>query len=258
MRKAGFALVGCVALSACALKGDVRRVELQLAELREETARADSVRAVQLAQEVDGVISLQRQILDSLAALQRQSLLLAGQFRSEITEVQRQLLQIQELTGQSQQRLSDLNARIEQRANEPTPRVDSLQAPEARANETQARELYDVSIQQLRRGSPQTARDGFSMFLQEFSNHPLVPDALYNLGEAWSRIEADSAVAVWEEILERFPDSPRAPAALYKLGLHAEEQGRTDEARRYYQRLVVNYPNEGEAELARARLEDSP
>ncbi|MFQ5551531.1 MAG: hypothetical protein ACE5FJ_09885, partial [Gemmatimonadales bacterium] len=90
MKRVVFLAVGAVTLSSCALKGDVRRLETQLAELRDETARADSARAVQLDDQLRRMmIQLQANnaaLLDSLRAAEARSVAYRGENRSDHTE----------------------------------------------------------------------------------------------------------------------------------------------------------------------------
>jgi tol-pal system protein YbgF len=240
-----------VTLSGCALKGDVRRVERQLMAVRAESARADSARAAELAR----VIALLDAVQDSLAAHQRALTVTRGELRSDLTEVQRQLVQVQELTGQSQQRLSDLRSQLERRDLAPAP-ADTAAAPgQALPGPDQ---LFDMALQQLRRGSPGTARAAFQQFLQAYGTHPRVPDARYFLGESWTGTNADSAAQAYEAVVRSHPNSARAPGALYRLGLLAEQRGDRDAARGYYQRVLSEYPRSEEAAVAREKLRTNP
>jgi len=249
-------LVG-VALGACARQSDVRRVELQVRRLREETARADSARVTQLNQ----IFALQRRILDSLALQESRLIAFRGDIRSDLTEVQRQLIQVQELTGQSQQRLTELRGQIESRsqtiatpARAPgdTSAAPATPAPTAGPGPEQ---LYELSLQQLRRGSPQTARLGFQKMLQEYPTHDRAADAQFFIGETWSATAPDSAAAAYQLVVKSFPNSARASAALYKLGLIAEQRGDHAGARVYFQRVLAGYPRSEEAPLAREKLQ---
>lgn len=253
MRVARFAPALAVALSACALKGDVRRVETQVATLRLQAARADSARAVALQRLLSEVEALQQIVLDSLAAQQRRLAVSQGELRADVSDVQRQLVQIQELMGQSQQRLSELRGQIEQRRSQLVTGgagADSAAAP----GEPGAEQLYDLAVRQLRAGSPQTARQALQKLLGDYPQHDRVPDALFQLGESWAGSNPDSAAGAYERIAKEHPGSPRAPAALYKLGLMAEQRGNRQAARVYYQRVVAGYPRSEEAALARTKL----
>jgi TolA-binding protein len=258
-----------VSLSACALKGDVRRVEAQLAEFREETGgpAPDSARAVVLGAVLDEVMAIQQRTLDSLLALERRVARFQGDVRTDMTEVQRQLVQVQELTGQSQQRLSELRTQLDDRLYRPvapmvvvSPTGDTtvqqpLQQPQPGGG-IDAQELYDLSLQNLRRGSPLTAREGFRRLLADFPQHPLAPHALFFIGESWEESEPDSAASAYEAVVEYFGDSQRAPMALYRLGLLAERRGDNAAAQVYYSRVIAGYPRSEEAELARLKLQN--
>ena len=258
MRRFALIFAG-VTLGGCALKGDVRRVENQLTEYREETARADSARAVMLAQLLDDVSRLRNdasQILDSLQVQRRALFSMQGTFRGEITEVQRQLVAIQELTGQSQARLGDLRDQIDRRTElvAATPPETSGSAGASQEDSEGPEELFQMGIQQLQRGSPRTARVAFHRILEDFPEHGRGADALYWIGESFRSDEPDSAVSAFEAVVEQFPSSARAPLALYKIGLDAERRGDQATARLAFQRVVAGYPRSDEADLARAKL----
>lgn len=261
-----FVAAAAGAVGGCALKGDVRRVEQEVQALRTETARADSARAVELGR----IIMLLDAVQDTLGIQQRRLVLLQGEVRSDITDVQRQLVQIQELTGQSQQRLTELRRQLEERASQPVPAAvaatppdtaagapatPSRPAPPAAGDAPGPDRLYELALEQLRRGSPQTARSAFRRFLELYPDHARVPDALFFLGETFEPERADSARVLYERIANEYSDAPRAPAALYRLGLMAEQRGELAAARLAYNRLIAGYPRSEEAELARNKLE---
>lgn len=252
-----------VALSGCALKGDVRRVESELRAFREETARADSVRAVMLAQRLDEIVMLHGRALDSLEVLQRGLMSFQGDLRGDLTEVQRQLVAIQELTGQSETRLRELRGRIDQRVVAPGAAAPAgpvaERAPPAGGQPPAMgpEDLYEIGIQQHRRGSPRSARMAFQKLIDDFPRHDRAADAQYFIGETFGAEQPDSAEAAYEQVVESYPNSPRAPAALYKIALLYEQRGEIQAARLHYRRIVVGYPRSEEAELARRKLGNS-
>src|SRR6266705_1675522 len=254
-------LVLALGLAAgCALKGDVRKVELQVEAARAERARADAERAAQL----DSVRVLLAAVHQALAAQQAYLVQLRGDVRTDLLAVQQQLVQVQELTGQSQQRLSELRARIEERAQQPVPPVDTVRGaggagpgagppvgPSGNPAGPGPNQMYDLSLQQFRRGSLSTARLGFREFLRVFPAHERAPDALYYVGESFEQSAPDSAAAVYDQLMKTYPNSPRAPSALYKQGLLAEQRGDKALARTFYSRVIAGYPRSPEADLAR-------
>jgi len=254
-----------VALGGCASKGDLRRVEEQLVLQRQETLRADSARAANLAD----LLSLQRRILDSLdatgrsvAGLSRQLQTLRGDVANDLISIQQQLVQVQALTGQSQQRLTELQTQLEARSEQAAvtaqaPADSSAAAPEVAPpapGAPSAEQIYSASLQQLRRGSPGTARMGFRELLRQYPRHERVPDATYFLGETFAVESPDSAATYYQKVVADFPQSPRAASSLYKLGLLAERKKDLEAARGFFTRVVRDYPRSDEAALARDRL----
>ncbi len=253
MRQLALFAAASVALSACALKSDVRRLEEQLQVMQAEAARTDSVRAAVL----DQIVSLQQDYLDSLARMQSWLVSFQGVMRRDMTDVQRQLVQIQELTGQSQQRLTDLRGQLDRRLSQPVVTPSGQPGDSAAGGgvgDIDAQELYDLSLEQLRRGSPGTARAGFQGFLDVYAQHPLAADAQFFLGESWEESEPDSAAAAYELVARNHPDSRRAPTAVYRLGLIAERRGDQRAAEVYYSRVIAGWPRSEEAQLARTKL----
>jgi tol-pal system protein YbgF len=252
--------VAPVLLGACATRSDLRRVEEQLTLSRAEAARQDSVRAVRLAE----VITAQRKTMDSLAAAQRslaavQTSLQSfkGDVSTDLYAIQQQLVQVQALTGQSQQRLTELRTQLEARGEQigaTTAATGGDTAKAAAAATPSADQLFQTSLDQLRRGSPSTARQGFRELLRAYPNDSHVPDATYFIGESFATSQPDSAAVYYNQVVRNAPTSPRAATALYKLGLLAERQKNLDEARTSYQRVVKEYPKSDEAALAKDRL----
>ena len=244
--------------AGCALKGDVRRVELQVQALRIERARADS----QHVATVDSVRALLAVVQDRLVAQQAYLIQLRGDVKTDLLAVQQQLVTGQELTGQSQQRLTELRGRLEDQARQPVPTIDtSVGAPAVPVGRSGnpagpgPEQTYDLAYQQYRASRYATARLGFREFLRLFPTHQRAPDALYFIGESFGGENADSAAAVYQQVVKTYPTSPRAPSALYKLGLLAEQRGDKAAARQHYSRVIGSYSRSPEANLARDKLQ---
>jgi len=280
------ALLAALGGSGCALRSDVTKLRLQLDAQQREAVRADSARAAGAA----SLARLVQSLIDSLAAQQAALGRVRADLRLELLNVQQQLVQIQELTGQSQLRLTELRAQLDERSQQlaaigqaaapaPAPAgaapprqpgdstlaagaaaAAAAPAPQAAAPpEPTADQLIELSLQQLRRNSPATARAGFGEFLRRFPQHARAADAEFFVGEAWAAEQrGDSAAAAYQRVAQLHPSSPRAATALYRLGLLALEAGRRDEARGHLERVVAAYPASDEAALARERLRTLP
>ena len=246
------------AAAACASPSEVKRVQNDVAVLRAETTRQDSVRGARLTE----IIRVQQRLMDSLEATRTGLRNLRGETQQDFYKVEQQLVQLQELTGQSQRRLSELRTQLEAReaqiSGAPGPGGvpgDSTAAPPPDAASTAtADQIYEASVAQLRRGSTATARSGLRQLLQKYPTSERVPDALYFMGQSFAAENQDSAAAYYTQVVQNHGQSPRASAALYNLGLLAERRKDTAGARDAYQRVLQRYPRSDEAALARDRL----
>src|SRR6267142_4701617 len=238
-------------VAGCALKGDVRKVELQVEALQADLARSDAARAA----ERDTILAAVRLLQQALATQQAYLVQMRGDMRTELLAVQQQLTNLQELAGVSQQRITELRSRIESRAQQPDPGIPTAGGapvgPSGNPAGPGPDQMYDISLQQYRRGSLATARLGLREFLRVFPTHERAPDALFYIGESFEQAAPDSAAAVYDQLVKGYPHSPRAASALYKLGRLAEQRGDKTSARNYYGRVISAYPRSPEADLAR-------
>jgi tol-pal system protein YbgF len=252
-----------VLLAACATPADVRLVRDDLRAMRAEALRADSARDTQL----NRIIARLDTVSDSLQATSTRLTRLQGDVRGELYSLGQQLIQIQELTGQSQRRLQELRSSLEQRNQEmetaPPPTGAAPGAPSATTGAAAAptpagpgpNQLFQLSLDQLRRGSVGTARAGFQELLRQYPTADIAPDAQFYLAEALNA-EGNTAAAdtAYATVVARWPESPRAPTALYKRALALEARGNNTAARAALNLIVQRYPRADEATLARDRL----
>jgi TolA-binding protein len=236
-----FALGGALVVMGCATKGDVQTVQGEVALLRAEMARRDSTRAAQL----NDVIRMQMAAMDSVTAARRAVSQLKGELSPDLYNIQQQLVQIQELTGQSQQRLTEIKGQVEARGAmlESTPASGDTAGPISSGGNATADQMYEASLAQLRRGSLSTGRMGLREMLRTYPTSERAADA-----------NPDSALAYYTIVVDKYAASPRAPSALYNIGLIAERRKDTAKARDAFTRVTQAYPKSNEAELARDRL----
>jgi len=256
---AGIAL-GALVSSACfATRNDVRVLQQDILNTRTEAARADSARARQ----VDAVARLLGVLGDSVRSLHASVNRVQGDLRGEFRQVNQQLLQIQELTGQSQRNLQNLRAEMEQRNQQApvTPPVagDTTTPPAAPQPAAPGpAQLLALGRQQYAQRSYGTARSAFEELLKAFPESDLAAEAQLYIGECWTAEgNAPAADAAYNAVVAKYPQSARAPNALYKLALSQAKQGKRAEARVFMERVKREYPQSDEAELADAWLKSN-
>ena len=117
-----------LATGACfATREDVQALHADVQTLRADNARSDSARRAAL----DRVVTSMNIVRDSLGLLSTRVFKMQGDVRGDLYNVGQQLLQIQQLTGQSQQRVQELRASLEARQSD-------IQSSNARADDRAA------------------------------------------------------------------------------------------------------------------------
>lgn len=252
MRRAGFAALVALlpAAAGCvATKQDIRDLQLGMAANQ---ARQDSM--------VDALIQRTEAMLDSLSD---QNIRLRGDLANRLLAIDRQLVQIQELSGQNQAQLGQLRTQIDRAAEE----ARRQQAAAAQAAATgggasadddaaDPQALYDAALAAMRRGSVSTARTGFEEFLRANPEHRLAAEAQYNIGQTYETgNDRGAAITAYGRVLELYPTSPKAPAALLRMGRLELARGNRSEARLRFNAVIARYPRSAEATEARAELQ---
>ena len=261
------AWLALVALGGCASKGDLRRVEEQLLLSRAENQRADSATGRPTGRDhrdaaADHGFAGRDRSAASGPGEHASCGTLKGDVANDLISMQQQLVQVQALTGQSQQRLTELQTQLEARSEQlnAAPAAPDTAGPAApRRGPSRGIAFRRADVRRLAAAaSARQSRDradGIPRIAPAVSRPmPRVPDATYFLGETFAAEAPDSAVVYYGKVVESFPQSPRAASALYKLGLLAERRKDLEGARGYYQRVVRDYPRSDEAALARDRL----
>jgi tol-pal system protein YbgF len=241
-----------IASSACfATREDLRVLQNDLAVMRAEATRADSAHREQMRQTQRTVAG----VADTLKAVNVFLSRMQADFDSQLHSINRQLITVQELTGQSQKRLQDLRADLEAKQQEAAAQAaaaaNSAGAPPAGGQGAGPAQLYQLATAQLRRGSSASARAGFVELLTQYPNDPLASDAQFGVAETYAA-EANAAAAdsAYALVVSKYPKSDRAPTALYKQAMAARAAGNTRRARTLFQQIIDKYPRSDEVQLA--------
>jgi len=244
-----------LATGACfATRNDVRILQDDITKFRTSQQTADSARAAQLAE----VVATLGQVNDSLRVTSARMARYQANAQGDIRNIQEQLVQIQELTGASQQRLLDLRRDLEERTPpSPIPGVpgDTTRGVAPASGAPGPATLYKLAFDQMSRGSHSTARSGFQTLLDQYPTSDLAPDAQYYIGETLqAEGNTSGADSVFSLVVSKYPSAPRAATALYKHGVFLQKAKRDREARQAFQTVIDKYPRSDEAALAREQL----
>jgi tol-pal system protein YbgF len=134
----------------------------------------------------------------------------------------------------------------------PLPELRAKRLPPAAAHESADPTVdYRAALRLLHDRHFDEAVSVLTTFLAENPAHALASSARYWLGEArYAKRDYVQALAEFEALLERFPDSDKAPDALLKVAMCFRHLGAEDKAQTYFRRLRATYPNSQAASIA--------
>jgi len=115
---------------------------------------------------------------------------------------------------------------------------------------------YQAAFELLKQGRYQEANLALTQFLVSFPDSQLADNAQYWLAEThYVGQEYEKALAQFQLVIEKYPQSGKLADALLKIGYSNYELRRWDPARRALDTVVQNYPETTAARLAAQRLE---
>jgi tol-pal system protein YbgF len=252
MRATRFAPLAALVLAGClASKTDIALLQTDLQTMRTESARGDSARRAQ----IDQVLGQLTRANDSVRAISSRLAKLQGDVANEHYQMSREIIQLQELSGQSTRRLQELRGALEERAPAAAAAQPAAGDSARPAPAPGPGQLFQSSLDQLRRGSVSVARGGFEELLRTYPTYEDAPEAMVYIAETYAaernQVAADS---VYGLVVQRYPRSPKAATALYKRAQILRSAGQAAAARAALERIVREYPRSDEAALAREQL----
>jgi tetratricopeptide (TPR) repeat protein len=104
-------------------------------------------------------------------------------------------------------------------------------------------------------GDLEKSTAAFRSFLEKFADHPLAGGALLGIGQNQDATgNADAAVATYQQVVTRYPQSYAAPFAAYSEAEILLRRFQREEARRSFNMVVTQFPQSPAARMASAQL----
>jgi tol-pal system protein YbgF len=236
-------------LGGCATKRDLRDLGNEIEAMR--------------AQQAQAMKELQQQNAAILDSMRIHDIRLRGDLSTQLVQVQRQLVQIQELTGQGQQTLAGLRQQLKDQeaalraamtASTAQP-SDSGGVPAAGAVAGSPDDLLATARGAMQRGSYSTARLAYQEYIRSYPQNPKAAQAQLGIGETYEKSGDEAkALEAYQQVLQLYPNAAEAPTALFRAAMIEVERDRTRSARTLLNQLVTAYPDSPEAPEARAEL----
>jgi tol-pal system protein YbgF len=122
-----------------------------------------------------------------------------------------------------------------------------------------SRHLYDRVMEEFKHRDHEAALAGFRFFLELHGQSSLAANAQYWAGECHYRLgRYKEALKSFYHVVSYYPLSPKLAASTLKIGQTYTRLKDHEKARMTYERVVDQYPESAEAELARKALDVAP
>ena len=240
-----------------ATKQDIDRLQADIVGTRASSSAADSVQRAQLVELSRSV----RAVNDSISALSRKVAAMRTASESEMTAMRENISQLQDLSGQSEQRMRDVRAALEEKRQQqdqgpPAATPDSTGVLSAPATGPGPLQLLQAGRDQLLKGGNASARSAFNELITKYPKSEYVPEAMFYTAQAYAaERNLTAADAEYSALIAKYPTSPRVPTAMYKRALQLQAAKKNAEAKRLYQDIIKRFPRSDEAALADERLQ---
>jgi tol-pal system protein YbgF len=118
---------------------------------------------------------------------------------------------------------------------------------------------YDAAYSDYTGGQYEVAILGFETFLKMFPRDPRADDAQLNIGNSlYNAGKFREAVTAYQRVISEHPKTESVPQAYYKMGLSYHALKEPALARKAFEMVVQNYPNDPLATLARQNIDRLP
>lgn len=122
-----------------------------------------------------------------------------------------------------------------------------------------SRHLYDRVMEEFHHGDYEAALAGFRFFIALHRTSALAANAQYWIGECQYRLgRYKEALASFSNVGSYNAVSPKLAASTFKIGQTYAKLGDFTKARLMFDRVLVQYPDGAEAELARKAIGGIP
>lgn len=258
-----------------ATRGDMRILQGDINTVRSESQRSAQAQAQALAE----TARILQAVSDSLTRLSSRQLAFEGDARGEFRRVNEQLIQVQQLLGQSASIVRSLRADLEAAGRTPIPPSEAVITPPLATVPTTTREttppvaggaaptpglpgpntLYQDGQDHMRRGSYASARIAFGDLLLNYPSSDLAPEAQYLIAESYAaERNLPAAETAYAAVVSKYPESARTAEAMYKRASIFIDQGNFAAAKPLLEMVIKQYPNSDVADFAKERLASPP
>ena len=118
-----------------------------------------------------------------------------------------------------------------------------------------AKDAYDRAQGQYGKGQYDLALTSFKLFLIQYPDSALVPNAHFWMAECYFRTrDYGRGIEEYEQVVQNYPKSEKASRALYRKAIAFLELNDTEAAKATLRQLIADYPKSEDSKQARTKL----
>lgn len=247
------ALCALVVTGACGvqsdltnLKNDTTHLRAQMQVMREEIALQEDIDSLKV--HIERLEALVQDQMDELLSMR-------ADMGQRVAGVENRLQILTTRITESDRQFSALVRRLESIQVQ----ISAPERPDTSAAQPRSfdpGELYDLALRDYQRGNYDVAVRQFTQYIEYFPDSDLADDAQYYIGDCYyTQSLYTQALDAYETLLDAHPEGNKVPATLLKIAFIKVARKELPEARSYLERVIGEYPDSEEAQLARMRLE---
>ncbi len=118
--------------------------------------------------------------------------------------------------------------------------------------------LYEKAYENFGKRKYDTARSLWAEFTTTFTDHALVPNAIFWQGECWYQlVDYQRAILAYQDVIKKYPKSTKYKYALLKQGVSFYRLGKADLGKIVLEDLISKYPESTEATRAKQYINEN-
>ncbi len=247
------AVCALVVISACGvqsdltnLKNDTTHLRAQMQVMREEVAHREDMDSLKV--HIERLEALVRDQMDELLSMRADMGQRVGGLDSRLQILTTRITESDRQFSALVRRLESIQVRLSA--------PDGPDTSVAQPGAFDPGELYDLALRDYQRGNYDVAVRQFTQYIEYFPDSDLADDAQYYIGDCYyTQSLYTQALDAYEMLLDAYPDGNKVPATLLKIAFIKVARKEQPEARSYLERVIGEFPDTEEAQLARMRLE---